>query len=603
MKSVKMIIRFLILILIPLLSFVGATAQKVKYKDLVVLLLAKQYEKAEPFLKKYLKDNNDNPNAFLYMGIIFQEKSSKIDPLIHTEILCANIDSSVIFYDKAFKAITEKELRKNDEYYEAYMRRDLRTGKFVIKLSDVQLDIENRMHGLKERKERVKQLKHYFDESSTAYTKANALFKSLLTIYGSEREFFLRADDDMLANLKRLTMVFDSATNAFDKYKSISKELGKTGYSQLVDLQEIKDMKRDGSSPADFMKDDLRLWDYKRWAIQSINVIEKEINPMRENLVAYDIEINKLREKLKKDSLSVRNDLTRLVDKLLSAQLKKYDPDPMPLAVFAMKIAELEYHSNVILNKRLRDSANVKTKLSAIKSEIDDLTKLDSLATRLSQRNFEEEEKDYRQFIVKVFGATSVLKNTVSATQEFAKRERVKRETEWEAASQSLKWLVSANDSIPLYFETNRDLKFKALVINEEKFTVGLSYQDSLATGYFYTITPSRIPDLKANFAVDPLSFKKRFFSLAKGLATTDGSGNVYILLTYSIRKVNNKFPATIAKVYRSDGLAWSNNFSFEMLPKEIGLNSEGGEITVTLTNAEGAAKIVVIDKNGKIRN
>jgi len=57
-----------------------------------------------------------------------------------------------LFYDKAFKGITEKELRKNDEYYEAYLRRDLRTGKFVIKLSDVQLDIDNKVHFLKEKK-------------------------------------------------------------------------------------------------------------------------------------------------------------------------------------------------------------------------------------------------------------------------------------------------------------------------------------------------------------------------------------------------------------------------------------------------------------------
>ncbi len=41
-----------------------------------------------------------------------------MDPLLHTDMLCANLDSSVLFYDKAFKGITEKELRKNDEYYE-----------------------------------------------------------------------------------------------------------------------------------------------------------------------------------------------------------------------------------------------------------------------------------------------------------------------------------------------------------------------------------------------------------------------------------------------------------------------------------------------------
>jgi len=63
------------------LSITPAVAQKVKYKDIFGLLSTKQYESAEPFLRKYLKENTDNPNAYLYMGIIHQERSLKEDIL------------------------------------------------------------------------------------------------------------------------------------------------------------------------------------------------------------------------------------------------------------------------------------------------------------------------------------------------------------------------------------------------------------------------------------------------------------------------------------------------------------------------------------------
>src|SRR5216684_1563903 len=108
-----MVNRLYIVSTLFLFSF-AVSAQKVKYKDLIVLLTSKQYDKAEPFLKRYLKENDDNPNAFLYMGIVLQEKSSQMDPLLHNEALCSVLDSAAIYYSKAYKGITEKELRKND---------------------------------------------------------------------------------------------------------------------------------------------------------------------------------------------------------------------------------------------------------------------------------------------------------------------------------------------------------------------------------------------------------------------------------------------------------------------------------------------------------
>ncbi len=594
--------RLYTVLILVLLSF-GAHAQKVKYKDLIVLLTSKQYDKAEPFLKRYLKENDDNPNAYLFMGITFQEKALREDPLLHTDLLCATIDSALLNYDKAYKTITEKELRKNDEYYEPYMRRDLRTGKFVIKLSDVQLDIETRTRNLKERKERVKSLKNYFDESSSDYAKAAGIYKSLQEKYGNEKEFFLRSDDETTTILKRLSVVFDSSTQAFDKYKTVSKELGRTGHDQVISLQEIKDLKRDGSGNADFMRDDLKIWDYKRWSTQSMDIIEKEITPLREQLVSYDIEINKFRAQLQKDSVSIKNGLQQFVKKTASSQLNKYDPDPMPLSLLSMKVAELEYQSDLILNKPFRDSADVRLRLAAAKMEVTDLKMLDSLASLLNKRNFAEEEKDYKDFISKSYGTTSVLQNTVASTIDYARREKAKKLLVLNTAAQSMKWIVSASDSIPLFNDTNRDLKFKPLMIEQEKFTFGIAYKDSTSSeGYFYTITPSRIPEVKVKYPVNGAAFKKRFFPFVKGLGTTDLSGNSYITVIFSTQKTREKFQATVAKIYRADGLSWSNNFSFDSLPIDLSLNNETGEIAIKMLTSDGSTKVVTIDKIGKIK-
>jgi hypothetical protein len=596
-------IRKTVLLLVPcvMMGFFS-NAQKVKYKDLILLLNAKEYDKAEPFLKKYLKDNDDNPNAFLNMGIIYHEKANRNDVLKQTEILAANIDSAVIFYDKAYKTITEKEIRRNDEYYESYKRRDLRTGDFGIKLSDVQFDLEKRIQGLKEKKERVKLLKDYYVTAEAQYQKANSRFKKLQQTFGSVKDFYLQSSESTLTELKHIADSFDSCKTAFANYKSTSQLLGKTGYNQVLDLVEIKDFKKDGANLTDFTKDDLKLWDYKKWADAAGETVEKQIIPIRDYLIASDMEINKLRAKIKKDSVSVKGEIASLLDRPLFKQLKKFDPDPLPLAVFAMKVAELDYASDLIKYKGVKDSLNVNVRLNAIQAELKSVGVLDSLSTILTSRDIDKEGENYKHFVENAYGTATVLKNLVKTTKEFADHEKIKRQKEWENRMQSLKWIVSAADSVPLFKdESLKSNRFKPLVIAKDDFTLGLKYgADSVASGYFFSITPSRIPDIKASFPVAAVGFKKRNLPIIKGLGTRDDKKQVYFALIYSEAKVKDRFTVIIAKIYRSDGLAWSHTYLFEMIPSVISYVPEAGELSVKITSPAGDSKIVVIDKMGK---
>ena len=200
--------------------------QKIKYKDLFVLLNAKDFSNSEPYLKKYLKVNDDNPNAYLFMGMIYQEKAIKLDMLKQTEQMVILLDSAVYFYEKASKGITEKEVSKNEEYYQIYNRRDLRTGKFGVKLSDVQLDIETRLK-LKERARQIQLMKSQFVAAEKYYSHSVKLFLEVQKRYPGQKEFYLRADDKLLAALTHLTQVYDSCHMSFNDYKATSQGIGR----------------------------------------------------------------------------------------------------------------------------------------------------------------------------------------------------------------------------------------------------------------------------------------------------------------------------------------------------------------------------------------
>ncbi len=574
-------------------------AQKIKYKDLFVLLSAKKYDDAEPFLKSYLKQETDNPNAWLYMGFIYQGKSALIDILKQTEQMMSVADSAVIAYDKAFKMIDEKELKKNEEYYEIYNRRDLRTGEFGVKLSHVQDDIDKRMNAMKVKKDKAKVLKHHLTTSEKNYTMAQEQFRAVQSAFPGQKELYLRAERADIVTLYHIAAFYDTCIRAFTQYRTVLEEIEKPGYDQELDKQEIKDFKHDGTTSYDFYRNNLKIWDYGTWAEATIKVLERDVKPLKESLVAYDIELNKLREKLKTDSVSVKSDLTKVVDKLMASQLRKIDPDPMPLELFGIKVAELAYGSDRVEHKRTGDTVNLEIRIAELNEMMFDAHRLDSLVDKMETRNLDEEVLNYKQFVTTLFSSSAIFKTYLRGTREYAHREVNHLQREIDEMRERLRWLYVDSTKVPLFMDATSDNAYKPLVIGEQ-FTSGLFYKDTLASGYLFNITPSRRPDLRVTYPVNTKAFSSRRFASSKALVVSDPAGEVYHILTYSTEKFGELYEATITKVYKSEGLAWSTNASFDLVPRDFTLRADTGEVVVYTGASDAEGKKLVFDKNGK---
>ena len=586
-----------------LLASVTVSGQKIKYKELFVLLDSRQFKDAEPFLRKYLKDNDDNPNAYLFMGFILQEKAMKADVLKETDLAATNADSAIYYFELAKKGITEKEIKRNDEFYQAYSRRDQRTGEFGIKISDIQLDLEKKTQELTQRKNKVRKLRGQFVAWERLYQSSEAAFKVLQDGSPSEKEFLLQSDQKTIDQLRSIRSIFDSCTLMFAAYKTTLADLGKTNYNQTFDAKKIEKFKEDGRGVPDFYSDDLRVWNFDDWAGQKINEIENEVQPFRDKLVAYDVEINKLFDKVRKDSTSVAKELRPLEDKIKVNPVAKYDAAPMPLLLFRMKIEELRFSSGHIDNKRQRDSVSLSVRLAAIKGELKQLEKFDSIAGILLSQDIDKETVNYQHFVTNAYGSTMVLKSLIRTTKEFSEHEKHRREDVIARLSNQLNWLViDAKDSVAIGQAKQKRPNHFPLILAADKFVSGLKYgADSLATGFFYTITPNRIPDVKVSFPVDKVSYAKRNLPVLKELVGTNDNSTVYYSLIYSETKAaDNKFPVTITKITKPEGLAWTTVHRFDYIPSELIVEPDTGELSVKTTSPGGESKLIALDKNGK---
>lgn len=577
-------------------SSILATAQKVKYKDIYLWLANKQYDEAEPFLKRYLKENDDNPNAVLYMGLIYEHKSLKNDILKEGAASVSNMDSATLTLNQALKLITEKELRKNDEYYEPFKRRDLRTGEYGVKISDIQFFIEKRLQEIRERKDKIKLVNFYFALTDSTYSRSQRQYSALQQKYSSKKSMLLRADNATIEQLNYLSSTFDSCQKAFDIFKTNVQALGKTNYNYQLTLKDIKDLTSDGNEKVDLLNDKVELWNYKKFADESAKLIRDEITPLKDHLVSADIDINKLREKLLRDSVSVRAEMEKLSTKLLHEKLTAYDDQPLPTLLFNLKIAEINYRSDLAEHLLLRDSANIPLQLQLAKSELTSIKVLDSLAKNLPSTLIDEKADDYEYFIKNTYNQASVLKSYVRGLQEFADREKALRDFEVKFRTKGINWLVVGLDSVSLQMNPGPDKAYQPLVIMPEKYTAGLYFKDSVATeGYLYAITVSRKPDLAIKFPVD-VGYKHKTLAQSKAFIVHDAGEQIFFVITYNENKVEDKLSVTVAKIYRSDGLAWSNHFKLDMIPASATFIN--GELIVTGLDD----KKWVLDKNGKMK-
>lgn len=592
--------RFTLIFLLFLLTVsIPLAAQKVKYKDIYALLSTKQYDQAEPFLKTYLKENLDNANAFLYMGTIYQEKIPNDDVLLQTDKAIQHMDSAILYYDKSLKLLTEKELKKNKEYYESYNKRDMSTGEFGVKLDYVHFDLEKRITALKEQIDKIKMVKYYFTSAESLYTRSLELFVGIQESYPGYRELYLRGDESTIKNLSALSHRFDSCAKAFENYKISLSNYGKTKYNQKWTLRDIEDFKNDGKVTTDFYKDDVKVWDYKGFADEALAIMEKDVKPVQDNLIKFDMEINKLKTKLETDSVSVKSDLDKLALTMPADQLKKFDASPLPLDIFALKIADLHYKSVVIENKKDRVSDDVNIRLNAVKHELKYLNRADSASKKLSARNLDEDIINYQQFVNRTFTKGDILKSYVHSMNDHISREKAIKDAELKLRMDAINWLVNGTDSIPLSMQPARVNKYRPLVVVQDKYTAGLTFQDSVSgTGYFYNIPPSHKPDIKVLFAVDKLNLREKRLSAIHSFITADPAAQIFFTLIYVERKdKSGKYPATVAKIYKSDGLSWSNNYTFDFIPTEINFIPDTGELVVK----SGGDASVRVDKNGKV--
>jgi len=443
----------LFLLFIVTIPFLAEAQKKIKYKDLYPLLEEKNYIVAEEQLREFLANdkNLDEGNALYHMGLIFKDKYDRYDVLTDTTTFFTLADSANYFLNQALIYIDEKELKKNDEYYQSFYRRDLRTGEFAIKLSDVHLDIENLIEEVENRRNETRNLYMLLAQIKSYDQKEVELFNALISNYESINNMYFEAGLDEISTLGSISDVHYTLTETGEKITESAQKLGmKDQYDSLI-LSDITGFSslNPKMNPYD---GSIEAWNMNVWVSEVKDIINSEVSQFKSQLISIDSEIAGDKEKVVG---SVTDNIRLDIPTELIETIEKYNANPTPLLMLNSRILENTFLglSDTVLNPKYGDSLYVRYQLDISDSLFRLSKKIDSTTT-MALSTVNDSEISYSQFFNDRYQGFENVKKYLVELNTWSKQKQAELEEKiayWEKRNN---WGIVENDTIPLKINT-----------------------------------------------------------------------------------------------------------------------------------------------------
>ena len=550
--------RAVILLGILLVGF-GSHAQKVKYKDLYVLLRARNYEDASGFLVSFLGEEPDHPNANYQMGLMLEYKLQELDLLKQTEAIIQRADSAVLYFNKSHSLIDDKEVKKHDDdYYELFKRRNLRSGKFEVILSDVQLDIEKRVESLNNLKKEVNGVKGRFDKATEFYHSCQQNYSDLKERYTDELTLALGATDNTLIILQNITTSYDSAIFNLKAYVSARKAFEAENYVDIVFVSnQIEDFSDTPKKEPDFYSRKIGLYNFATWSINQQSQVKSKAEFLS-NLMKFDESLDKMSEDIVKDSVDLSSQIFGMITSPVLKELKLVDYDSWLMSFFQYKIGQLNLKSAWMgWYTAVADTLDEGAKLEYVKkirSQYEGVVKLEK---GLGEPDEALLTKRYHTFTDARLGGIEGVKNYITKQKGIVVEEENALNSLDSLLLERDKWAQWKQDSIsvtPGKIDAYNYTIYSDSLTNPREVAIGGIHQGDSRQFFFGKVPSSRILDTLYFADVPKLLNSDQAESLhVEPLKLTNGQ----YLLTYTLAEDSGKKSAVLLLAGVEQGIAW----------------------------------------------
>jgi hypothetical protein len=551
--------------------FVASSAQRVRYRDVVVGLDTVSESQQMSMLREYIIEDPNHGNANYRLAILHYNIFRNSDPLLEFKKAMAHAKEASLRLLRAKLLATTQDVRSDNEYYASSFHTFDSKGKPYVEFAVVQQKINNAADSAQKFLDKMPAIFSAFTKSVGNYDRAVKLFAQLNTDYKSLEDIYMFYDETMDKKLEQLKQSYDSSVVYFNLYKSLISQYPLANYNQELRVKNIGVYRMDGLiTRLNFLSPEIQLWNYSQWVDGIRQKHREEIAGLKEKIFTTE---SHLTESLKSLEGSTESYVPQGVSKDLIFQLNNFDKNSLALALLEYK----SHKQNLLLKLKSipRDTA-LDQKLE-LYSQLIQLNRVsDTLVSHVTITVNASNVRKHNAFLEKYYGGEKGL-------DQFVRSEKQWIENSFAQYQDVLK------NNLLVYNQTN-DAAGKFIRINN--FNVPLFVEkklvNDLMNGAMMTTKITRNPDGSAYVAGVHRMNKKTNFNLIGYVARVNPDGKAAWM------KELNFLP---------DSLAGTdvNNYVGDMVSTKEGC----GLVVTSVRQSSGSASntFVFVSDKGEITN
>ncbi len=427
--------KLIILLIISFSITFSSKSQEIKYKDVYDLVLSGDKEKSYTMLLAYQKQDPNFANTYFQMGLITMDWQKSYNPFTDYYFVKLFIYNTKLYFNLARHTMQE-ESKSNYKYYE---NAGIIPAKGKLADTDINNFIDKKVAETANFEIHINKIINSYNKTVESYNKCIAIFKEINSEFAIIKNIYLNENKDFIDKIDALEIYYDSTLIYFDKYKIALKEYPIGNYHQEYKLRKIVTYRLDGLTSANFLENDINLWDYKTW----VKEVKQTMNTtIRANKTDIDKTYSDIKNKIDQFTEEKYSDEIPVftVDKKIIYKIGKYDNNSLLVRLFnyfEAKVNLMILERKTINNPLDKTFVNDKKIAQFYKSILDQKQFADSLNKEFETEIKPEQIRKYQNFYLTYFEGMTGLK-------QFSFQQELFLNTEIEKAfSNYLKKIVS----------------------------------------------------------------------------------------------------------------------------------------------------------------